>query len=281
MGNFGGLWAIFGGIMGNFGGLLAILGELWVILVDYGQFWGIMGNFGGLWAILGDYELNKIDNLFCKVIITYTNNTMTRCSRCLCLGHNIRSCNNNNINTNDYNAVSIANNYVSIQDAKKQNQFSLLPVLMKQRRNLLKIKKNTEKLPVPVHVIKPEPEPEPELEPVDDECPICYNVLNKENKLTTSICSHSFCSSCICIMIKANKNNCALCRTTFTNFNSKNNDILVFVNKLQQQQLLQLQRQQLHQLWVARQQREQREQREQQEEDFLRLIYSVQINITR
>ena len=44
-----------------------------------------------------------------------------------------------------------------------------------------------------------------------DECPICFDKLNKTNILTT-ICGHSFCETCITRHIKYNLK-CPMCRT--------------------------------------------------------------------
>jgi hypothetical protein len=46
----------------------------------------------------------------------------------------------------------------------------------------------------------------------DEECPICFDKLNNENKLTT-VCNHKFCVNCVEKMYNKRLVNCPLCRT--------------------------------------------------------------------
>jgi hypothetical protein len=57
-----------------------------------------------------------------------------------------------------------------------------------------------------------------------EECPICLQEIEKNNKITTS-CKHDFCKSCLDLVLK-NGDKCPLCREKLNNTSGvkKNND---------------------------------------------------------
>ena len=64
-----------------------------------------------------------------------------------------------------------------------------------------------------------------------DQCTICFNPMNTENKCTTN-CNHSYCKPCLDTWFNRGEKTCPICRTDIEYINHNSETIRIIFNRL-------------------------------------------------